>query len=132
MGFIRAILHVASFGIVDSNEETKRKKVEEKRRKTPFSYPDIMPEAKFRDIVIRIAKPINRLKVSVKDQFVYCTVRTVSGINTWSFIIDFNDYGTITGRYWIRDVENNNSTVPNGYAKQLSMAIIDALKATDN
>ena len=87
-------------GIVDSNEEVIRKN-------TPFIFPYNLTEAEFKQIATSVAKPIKRLvKVTVKNQFVRGTVRTQSGINTWEFTIDFNDYGTLTGEYWIRHNEN--------------------------
>ena len=120
MGLLRSILHIATLGIVDSNEEVTRKN-------TPFHFPDNMTESEFSNIAIRIAKPIKRLTVSVDDQFVRGTVRTTSGINTWNFTIDFNDYGTLTGNYWMHHVENTDSQIPYNYAKQLSSAIVEYL-----
>ena len=120
MGLLRSILHIATLGIVDSNEEVTRKN-------TPFRFPDNMTEAEFSNLAIQIAKPIKRLTVSVDNQFVRGTVRTSSGINTWNFTIDFNDYGKLTGSYWMRYVENTDSQIPYNYAKQLSSAIVDYL-----
>ena len=120
MGLLRSILHIATLGIVDSNEEVTRKN-------TPFQFPENMTDSEFSNIAIRIAKPIKRLTVSVDDQFVLGTVRTTSGINTWNFTIDFNDYGTLTGSYWMRHVENTDSQIPYNYAKQLSSAIVEYL-----
>jgi hypothetical protein len=120
MGVLRSILHIATLGIVDSNEEVARKN-------TPFVFPYNISESDFSNIAISVAKPIKRLCVSVDNQFVRGTVRTSSGINTWEFTIDFNDYGTLTGNYWMRYVENSDSQIPYNYAKQLSSAIVDYL-----
>ena len=121
MSFLRSILHVITLGVVDSNKEVVRKN-------TPFLFPDnLMTEYEFRDIAIRIAKPIKRLTVSVDNQFIHGTVRTKNGINTWEFTIDFNDYGTLTGNYWMRYVENSDSQIPSRYAEQLSSAIVNYL-----
>ena len=120
MGVLRSILHIATLGIVDSNEEVARKN-------TPFVFPYNISESDFSNIAISVAKPIKRLYVSVDNQFVRGTVRTSSGINTWKFTIDFNDYGTLTGNYWMRHVENSDSQIPYNYAKQLSSAIVDYL-----
>ncbi len=121
MGLLRSILHIATLGIIDSNEEVARKN-------TPFVFPDNMSESDFRNLAISVAKSIKRLHVSVENQFVRGTVRTSSGINTWDFTIDFNDYGTLTGNYWMRHVENSDSQIPSSYAKQLSSAIADFLR----
>ena len=53
MGLLRSVLHIATFGIVDSNEEVARKN-------TPFRLPDNMNEAEFSNLAIQIAKPIKR------------------------------------------------------------------------
>lgn len=52
-------------------------------------------------------------------------VLTASGINTWEFRLDFNDYGKVTGEYWIIYNENRDSQIPDSYAKKLSNAIKD-------
>lgn len=113
MGLLRTIFHYATLGIVDSNEEVKRKN-------TPFSFPAGMTEYYFREIAVTVSKRIKRLSVSVDRQYVYGTVRTQSGLNTWEFVLDFNDYGTLTGEYWIRRNENTDSQIPYRYAEQLS------------
>ncbi len=122
MGLLRSILHIVTLGIVDSNEEAARKN-------TPFHFPTNFPEAEFQRIAINTAKPIKRLTVSTNNQFVHGTVRTQSGINTWEFWVDFNDFGFLTGRYWMRYVGNRDSQIPSGYTKQLSAAIKDYLNS---
>ena len=87
-----------------------------------------MTRADFEEIAINVAKPIKRLKVSVDDEFVIGEVRTTSGINTWDFKLDFNDFGRITGRYWFRYRGNTDSQIPDSYAQQLKNAIEDHLR----
>jgi len=125
MGILRTIFHIATLGIVDSNEEVKRKN-------TPCIFTGTLTRQDFSEIAINVAKPIKRLTVSVHDEFVEGTVRKTSGINTWTFRLDFNDYGKVTGNYWIKYCENSDSQIPNSYAEQLKKAIIEhKLKATD-
>lgn len=138
MGILRTVLHIATFGIFPSNgqvkwweEEKERRKEEERRRSTPFCFPKNMTETEFNGVAIKTAKPIKRLAVSTDAQFVRGTVRTVSGINTWNFTIDFNDFGTLTGRYWMRKVENEDSDIPSIYAEQLKEAIVVYLNNGD-
>lgn len=127
MSKIRTIMHYLTLGIVDSNEELARRKREETRRNTPFEYPFYLSESEFKRIAISVAIPIKRLRVSVENQFVYGIVKSSSGISTWKFTVDFNDFGTITGNYWLRNVENSDSQIPSTYAYRLSYAIVEHL-----
>ena len=121
MGLLRSVFHVLTLGIVDSNEEVERKN-------TPCHFSEALTRADFEEIAINVAKPIKRLKVSVDDEFVIGEVRTTSGINTWDFKLDFNDYGRITGRYWFRYRGNTDSQIPDSYAQQLKNAIEEHLR----
>ncbi len=116
MGALRTFLHIVTLGIVDSNEEVKRKN-------TPCRFTDELPWSDFVKVAIDVAKPIKRLTVSVSGEFVLGEVKTSSGINTWTFKLDFNDYGKVTGRYWFRDHGNSDSQIPDSYATQLKKAI---------
>ena len=116
MGLLRSVFHVLTLGIVDSNEEVERKN-------TPCRFTSELTRDDFREIATTVAKPIKRLRVTVANEFVIGEVRTTSGINTWEFKLDFNDYGKITGRYWFGYRENTDSQIPDSYAKQLKSAI---------
>ena len=69
MGILRTIFHIATLGIVDSNEEVKRKN-------TPCIFTNALTKQDFAEIAVSIAKPIKRLTVSVHDEFVEGEVRT--------------------------------------------------------
>lgn len=120
MGLLRTVFHILSFGIVDSNQEFERKN-------TPCNFSEKLTQKDFENIAIKIAKPIKRLTVTVNKEFIIGKVRTSSGINTWEFILDFNDYGKITGEYWIKYNENHDSQIPNSYAEQVKSAVKDYL-----
>ena len=120
MGLLRSIFHIATLGLVDSNEEVARKN-------TPFHFPNNMTESDFKNLAIKVAKPIKRLYVTVDRQFVSGEVTSSSGINKWHFILDFNDYGTLTGKYWMRYIDNSDTQIPSSYAKQLRSAIMGFL-----
>ena len=121
MGVLRTILHYITLGIVDSNEEVKRKN-------TPFKFQENFTIEDFKKVAIQIAKPIKRLYVYVENQYVIGEVKTVSGINSWKFKLDFNDNGVITGKYWFSYCDNTDSDIPNMYAEKLSSTIINSLK----
>ena len=121
MGLLRTVFHILTFGIVDSNQEVERKN-------TPCNFTEKFSQQDFENIAIKVAKPIKRLTVTVNNEFVIGKVRTSSGINTWEFILDFNDYGKITGEYWIKYNENHDSQIPGSYAEQLKSAVKDYLR----
>ena len=116
MGKWRTFFHYLTLGIVDSNEEHERKN-------TPCYFDERITFDEFKKIAIDVAKPIKRLHVFVNNQFVTGEVKTVSGINSWTFEIDFNDFGKITGDYWFVYSGNTDSDIPSNYAKKLSNAI---------
>ena len=121
MGLVRTVFHILTLGIVDSNEEFERKN-------TPCHFSPALTQSDFKELAISVAKPIKRLRVSVENEFVVGEVRTSSGINTWTFKLDFNDYGRISGRYWFRFRDNVDSQIPDSYAKQLKSAIEEHLR----
>ena len=99
------------------------KEREEIRKNTPLVFKEPITEELFQKIVIDAAKPIKRLKVVVRDQFVAGSVTTISGIKTWDFAIDFNDFGNLTGKYWLVYCENDDSEIPLQFAKKIKAEI---------
>ncbi len=55
---------------------------------------------------------------------VYGIVESQSGLSEWSFTIDFNDYGHITGEYWIT-TDNDDSIIPERVAGRIREAILN-------
>ena len=63
---------------------------------------DEVTEEEFQIIAKNVGKYMNRLIDFIVDQkTIYGIVESQSGLSDWKFKIDFNDYGHITGRYWI-------------------------------
>lgn len=69
------------------------------------------------------AKGIKRLAdLRVDNTIVYGKVRSQSGLSEWQFQIDFNDYGVLTGSYWISS-DNNDSSLPTVLADRIAQQI---------
>lgn len=117
MGLLRSILHFATLGIVDSNEEVIRKNTF-CRFDNDLSYDD------FQRLAVKVAKRYKRLCIEVRSYYVLGTVRSNSGISSWEFSLDFNDFGTVTGNYWRRYTENGDSSLPKSFANELRNEII--------
>lgn len=83
-------------------------------------FNDGISKVTFENSAYKAAKTIKRVtNISVDGPMVYGTVISQSGISTWDFEIDFNDYGHITGRYWINS-NNNDSNIPNRVASLMN------------
>jgi hypothetical protein len=89
----------------------KANREEEERRNTPIEYADGMTQETFEAIAFDAAKGIKRLAVQVDGPRVNGCVKSQSGLSKWSFTLDFNDYGHITGKCWTK-TENNESIIP--------------------
>ncbi|HBZ78366.1 MAG TPA: hypothetical protein DEO39_06655 [Clostridiales bacterium] len=90
-----------------------------RRENTPFSFPDDVPKHDFEQIVKNVLKGIIRIRsFEVDGPFVSAVVRSQSGISEWKFIIDYNDYGRFSGKYWLTS-DNHNSRIPSIVADRI-------------
>ena len=108
-----------------SREENERRQAEIARRKnTPCNFEDGISKEEFSQLAINICKKIKRVKnVSVRGPFIYGEVKSQSGLSTWGFFVDFNDYGHITGNYWVTS-ENADSNIPARIGELISQTVV--------
>ena len=59
------------------------------------------------------------------------TVISQSGISKWEFELDFNDYGKITGQYWL-STENYDSEIPEKLGDSIQEAINNVYNNEEN
>jgi hypothetical protein len=59
------------------------------------------------------------------------TVISQSGISKWEFELDFNDYGKITGQYWL-STENYDSEIPERLGDSIQEAINNVYNNEEN
>lgn len=86
---------------------------------------DHISEGDFEKLAKRAGKEIRRVKsITTDSPYIHGVVRSQSGISDWNFSIDFNDYGHLTGNYWI-NTENSDSSIPKAIANNISSAIKD-------
>lgn len=125
----------AAFGVGALIKSAKKEKqrilqeqAEEERRKSiPCSFFDGISENDFVIIVNKSSKRFKRLKVvEIDEAVVTIEFYSQSGISKYYAVIDFNDYGHITGRYWIIN-ENDDSNLPTAFADCLSEQLVDAM-----
>ena len=126
MGFLTTALLVglAGAGVVmlvkDSIKELDRKG-------TPCNFDNGISKDEFNEIVEKELKAIKRINdFSINDTVIRARVRSQSGISEWRFTVDFNDYGKITGNYWLNS-KNNDSQIPKSVAENIKKSIISVL-----
>ena len=106
-----------------AEEEERKRKKEEKRKNTPCNFGDGISEEQFEIIARRACKHIKRLTdFKINSPVIYGRVRANSGISEWSFQVDFNDYGHITGEYWLFS-DNDDSSIPKKIAEDIKNMI---------
>lgn len=103
--------------IRDKREENRR------RRNTPCSFDDGISFDDFEDIAYEAARKFKRITgIKVDGPVIYCDVRSQSGLSTWEFHVDFNDWGHITGAYWWGQ-DNKDSDIPEYYGDMVQELI---------
>ena len=122
------------FNIADNS---KRKKIEngaEKKKRKPSreecwkDFNDDLPREAFLRIVRNAVRGVKRLKItSIDGPVINGTVRSQSGISDWQFSIDYNDYGHISGKYWLQNYVGD-SEIPEVIAKRIRNDILEYLK----
>lgn len=94
-----------------------------RREDIQCEFLDGISREEFESIALKAGKKIKRLSnISVDGPLVYGTVQSQSGISEWTFTIDFNNYGHLTGRYWVY-ADNADSSIPYSIAKKIREAI---------
>ena len=130
MGFL---LNAIGIGlVVVGAKKIKHDAEEEKRRKNTVCRFDNISKEEFNIMVRRGGKGIKRLtNLCVKDAIVYGTVRSQSGLSDWNFKIDFNDYGKLTGTFWL-STDNDDSEIPVVVANRIAQQIKDYSNGSDD
>ena len=106
-------------------EWNRRRAVNMKRRDMPCFFNDGLSSQIFEEMAQRAGKKIKRIKdVSVNSGVIYCNVESQTGYSDWDFSVDFNDWGHVTGTYWIK-TDNDDSSIPRNYGQIVSGWIHD-------
>lgn len=126
MGKFFNIVAVGALGasLLIMRKKSREKAAEEERRKNIHcNFDDGFSQEEFDNMVRLSGKHIKRLRALHTDgPIIYGTVLSKSGISAWKFELDFNDYGHITGRYWI-STDNNDSDIPTAIANNVKTYI---------
>lgn len=125
-----ALLELSAIGVLgflihqSRKAESQKSEEEHKRRTTPYYFDEGITEDNFKNIVLQAGRHIKRVEELTSDGLIVSgSFRSQSGLTSCDFEIDFNDYGHITGRYWISS-ENPESSIP----KHIAQNICDLLQ----
>lgn len=96
---------------------------ENRRRDTVCYFDGDISKEDFYMMVKCSRKGIRRIiNLYAENTMVYGTVRSQSGISDWNFEIDFNDYGNLTGTYWLY-TDHEDSNIPKTVADRIAQQI---------
>ena len=126
MGFWKFVVGavVTALAVINTNED-------KKRRNTHCNFSDGISENDFAALSMCAGKGVKRLTLFVKGTVVYGKVRSQSGLSEWNFEVDYNDYGHITGKYWLWS-DNTDSKIPQVVADRISSSIRCFLESNDD
>lgn len=112
--------------ILHERKKNRLREEEERRRKSYFcSFSDGISKSDFDSIVSKTARQFRRVKlVEIDNAIIHIEYYSQSHISKYYATIDFNDYGALSGRYWIQN-ENIDSNLPYAFANSISETIID-------
>lgn len=105
-------------------QETKR------RKDSPLHFDEGLTEREFDDIARATAQRTPRVQAAVTDGMtVTLYVKSNSGLTSWKAEVDFNDYGRLTGKYWLHS-ENSDSVIPKHFADAVREQILGGVAAS--
>lgn len=135
MGFLlKAAIGAIGVGLAAVGIKNVKHNIEEenRRKNTVCRFEGEISKEEFYVMVKCGGKGIRRITgLRAEDTMVYGTVRSQSGISDWCFRIDFNDYGRLTGKYWL-STDNSDSDIPKIVAERIAQQIHDYPDCVDD
>jgi len=99
----------------------------ERRKNSPLSFDDGVSKIELMQITQHSRARFPRIRTAfVSGMTIHIRVLSNSGLTEWDAEIDFNDYGHLTGSYWL-STENDDSLIPHAFAELVSTAIVQKL-----
>lgn len=91
----------------------------QRRKNSPLRFDLGVTQSQFAEMVHDVARRTTRVEnVAITGLVVTLFVRSSSGLSTWTAEVDFNDYGQLTGTYWVQS-ENSDSLIPAHFADEM-------------
>ncbi|RSI83991.1 hypothetical protein D8855_03460 [Streptococcus mitis] len=109
----------------NNQERLEKKQDEERRQSLSIQFPEFLNQEEFNRIIHEEANQIIRIKkIEINQALINFEVYSISRISTWFFTLDYNDYGSLTGKVRISR-DNTDSSIP----KNISLRISERLNA---
>ena len=105
----------------------KRKELESQKAQNDemsCHFDEGISQEEFAALARKVSRRIRRLSVLVNGAKVYGEVESQSGTSTWTFVVDFNDEGRITGNWEMKALGNYDSSIPQRFAEQMEREIL--------
>ncbi len=131
MGFLEKLLVAGGAAFIASAFRQAREAQAEtmRRRNSPLSFDERISQSDFTALATEIAHRTPRvIGADVVGMTVVLDIRSISGLSSWQAEVDFNDYGRLTGNYWI-NTENEDSQIPEHFADALSAEVVQRAAA---
>ena len=124
---VSAIAIVGGGFLLHEHKKQKLLEQEERRRKSCFcTFSDGISKNDYDSIVSKTARQFRRIKlVEIDNAIIHIEYYSQSHISKYYATIDFNDYGSLSGRYWIEN-DNEDSNLPYAFANRISEALYEA------
>ena len=123
----------ALFGMSRDEQKKEQKKIEAQRsRKNSWhGFKEPISKNDFYDIISAVTKKNRKhdrlLGFVIDNAEVTVTVQSQHKRSSWTFCVDFNDYGDLTGRYYFVDHGKDESNIPDHFANCVSEEIAKRL-----
>lgn len=99
----------------------------QRRKNSPLHFDERLTQADFNAIAHEVAGRAPRVQqVVVTGMTVKLDVASNSGLSTWTAEVDFNDYGRLTGTYWVTS-ENSDSLIPKHVADGMKARLLSRI-----
>lgn len=131
MGFLDKALVAGAVALAGAGLRSQWREMQEtqRRKSSSLQFDDGLTAQGFADLAEEVARRTTRVvRAEVKGMTVDLVVRSNSGLTTWDAQVDFNDYGRLTGRYWLKS-GNDQSPIPKFYADRLREEIARRISA---
>lgn len=117
-----ALAGLLARGVYRDAQETRR------RRSSPLQFNEALTPVDFIEIVQEAARRTSRVRDAVvAGMTIVLHVRSNTGLSIWNAEVDFNDYGHLTGTYWL-NTENSNSAIPKHFADLVQAEIMQRIR----
>ena len=114
----------------DAREKLQNAQETKRRKSSPLCFDEVVTKSQFIETARDVAMRTPRVEdVTVTGMTVFLRVGSISGLSTWGAEIDFNDYGHLTGAYWLR-TENDDSLIPHHFANAMQAQIKSRVSRT--